>query len=76
MTDTKKFAKYVQTGGYGGAGVCNAGNAEKKSADSVNARLGRIFPPAHAEHLFCSGLPKRQFLPPCKIAEGLAPQLF
>ncbi|MBT9748557.1 hypothetical protein [Desulfovibrio desulfuricans] len=76
MTDTQEFAKYVQTGGYGGAGVCNAGNAEKKSADSVNARLGRIFPPAHAEHSFCSGLPKRQFLPPCKIAEGLAPQLF
>ncbi|WP_291445497.1 hypothetical protein [Desulfovibrio sp.] len=49
---------------------------KKKSADSANAPLGRFFPLALAEHLFCSRLPKGHFLPPCKNAEGLAPQLF
>ena len=48
----------------------------KKSADSANARLGRIFPLAHPKRFIRFVLPERQFLPPRKIAEGLAPQLF
>ncbi len=48
----------------------------KKSADSASARHVRIFPLTLAERTERSRLPKRQFLPPRKIAEGLAPQLF